>query len=229
MSRLYINDLESIKNGKLVKYNFGYKDNSKEINLHKLNEQIKDLRYIRNYILEKFKNDVKNEFDNIIGSRIDEHKNIDFDPKMLFLSKYLFLTIPTMFGDTTCLVSEHGIENASFNTPELEKKLNLIFPYIRGILHLKEKSNVLDNRFYNDIYIYDSNSNKVLVLNGDGIFLPFRNYFDLDENLPELLFYYYQNLDSILENINVPDGEILDVYRTNVSKQKALAIYKGIE
>ena len=135
-----------------------------------------------------------------------------------------------MFGDTTCLISNRGIENASFNTKEIEKKVDLIFPYIKGILKLKEKSNVLDNEFYNDVNIYNSDIEKVLVLNGDGIVLPFRDYYDLDDNeLQKLRGYYYNNWNSILNNINITDESLLNTYRTDVSKQKALAIYKGLE
>ncbi len=228
MSKLYINDLERIKNSKLVKFNFGNISNSKEISLQKLDNQIKDLRYIRNHILNTFKKDCKNEFDRLIGARIEEHKNVDFDHRILFLKDYLCLKVPTMFGDTTCLISDKGIESATFETLELEKKVKLLFPYIKGILNLKENSNVLNNEFYDDVNIYNDEKEKVLNINGDGVFLPFDDYYDLDDyELQDLLKYYYENWNNILEKINVPDEDNLNVYRTNVSLQKALALYKG--
>lgn len=230
MSKLYINDLESIKNGKLVKFNFGNISNSKEISLQKLDNQIKDLRYIRNYILDTFKNDCKCEFDRLIGARIEEHKNIEFDPRILFLKDYLCLKVPTMFGDTTCLISDKGIESATFKTLELEKKVKILFPYIKGIFNLKNNTNILNNDFYDDVNIYNSKNEKVLNINGDGVFLPFDDYYDLDKyELQDLLKYYYENWNYILENINVPDEKHLDKYRTDASLQKALALYKGIK
>lgn len=230
MSKLYINDLERIKNGKLVKYNFGYLTNNNIIKLRKLDLQINDLRYIRNYILATFKKDVSSKLNDRIDSKIVEKNNIEFDPRMLFLSKYLLLTINTTMGDTTCLVSDKGVESATFESNELEEKVELLLPYIKGILNLRSKSNVLDNEFYNDVGIYNKNFEKVLNLSGDGIVLPFKNYNELtEEELQELLHYYYSNWHNILENIEVDDIDILKVYRTNVSKQKALAIYKGIE
>ena len=231
MSKLNIKDLESIKNGKLTRFNLNEKENyEREITLTRLNNQIQDLRTIRTYILENFKNDVKNEFDKLIGSRIEEHKNIEFDPRMLFLPKYLFIKIPTMFGKTECLVSENGIESTSFDTVELNKKVKLILPYIKGILNVKNNSNILDNAFYEYLNIYNETEEKVLVVNGDGIVLPFREYQNLDiSEYEDLLNYYYTNWNKILQNSIIPDSDSLDKFRTNVSSQKALALYKGLK
>ena len=188
MSKLNIMDLEKIKNGELVRYNFGYKrDYSKEITLRMLNFQLQDLKYIRDYILDTFKSDVRNEFDRLKGDRI---------------------------------------EDASLDTSELRKKIKLIYPYIQGILALNEQSNVLDNLFYDELSICDENLERQLVANGNGIFLPFKDYDNSDEK-QDLLWYYYHNKNRILHNILVPDEEILEKYRTNVSLPKAMAIYKG--
>ena len=227
MSKLNIMDLEKIKNGELVRYNFGYKrDYSKEITLRMLNFQLQDLKYIRDYILDTFKSDVRNEFDRLKGDRIEELKDIEFDKEKLFLSKALCLKVPTDFGYTTCLVSKNGIEDASLDTSELRKKIKLIYPYIQGILALNEQSNVLDNLFYDELSICDENLERQLVANGNGIFLPFKDYDNSDEK-QDLLWYYYHNKNRILHNILVPDEEILEKYRTNVSLPKAMAIYKG--
>jgi len=230
MSKLYLNDLESIVNGKLVRMNFGYKPkNDKELTLAKLSKQIEDLRYIRSIILEQFKKDSKEALKPYNGI-IKEEENINFDHRMMFLSKYLFMNIPTTLGDVGCLLSDKGIESTtSAPTSELEKKIELLRPYIRGILRLNKESNVLSNDFYKDINLYDEDS-KSLIINGDGIVLPFREYFDLtEEEKQDLLGYYYSNWNKILSKINIPDEEVLDNFRTNVSKQKALAIYKNME
>ena len=132
MSKLNIMDLEKIRDGKIVRCNFGFPSKSeKEITLQLLNVQLKDLRYIRNYILDTFKKDVRNKFDRMIGDRIEEHRDIDFDPRMLFMTKYLSVAIPTMLGDTSCLLSNRGIESASFESRELKEKVEAIFPYVQ--------------------------------------------------------------------------------------------------
>ncbi|MBQ8892171.1 MAG: hypothetical protein IJ068_04890 [Bacilli bacterium] len=227
MSKFYIEDLESIKNGNDVKLNFGYRTNDLEINLFKLHKQIEDLRRIRYLILEQFKSDVAEEFERVRGSKIDTIKKIEFDPRNLFFSKYLDCTIPTMFGDTRCIVSEDGLNSASFETSEIENDISLILPYIRGILNVKNKTNVLNNEFYNGIELFNEIKEKVLNVNGDGILLPFNDYDDLtEEEKQELLSYYYSNYNQILKNMFISDSSILNMFRTNASTQKVLALYR---
>ncbi len=228
MSKLYINDLERIKNGQLVKFNFGYKTNKDEINLEKVDNQIKDLRFIRYYILNLFKEDSIKALNNTNG--VIENNRIDFNPRELFLSKYLYLTISTVLGDTNCLISKKGLESASFESEELITKIKKIEPFIKGILKLNEKTNILENIFYEEKNIFNENLEKNLIINGDGILLPFKEYINLElKEKNELLSYYYSNIKAILCNILVPDDDVLNIYRTNVSKQKALAIYKNID
>ena len=128
MSRFYIEDLERIKSGMEVELTLGSSLKEKKISLSKLNEQIKDLRNIRYFILETFKKDTKEAFDRRKGSKIETEKQIEFDPRKLFFSEYLDITIPTMFGDTRCLVSQNGLESATFRTSEIESGINLILP-----------------------------------------------------------------------------------------------------
>ena len=227
MSKLYINDLESIKNGKLVKLNLGYQDYGDEIKLSKLSNQIKDLRQIRHFILDTFKNEVRDEFERAKGDRIEVIRDVQFDSRNPFLSKFMFLKVPTMFGDTNCLVSKDGLESATFKSSEIYEKIELILPYVRGILNVKNRTNVLTEDFYNGIALYNYYDEKVLNVNGDGILLPFNSYDDLNEDeLQELLRYYYSNYDEIIKNISIPDVPILNCFRTNASKQKTLALYE---
>lgn len=228
MSKLYINDLEKIKNGKLLRLNFKEnKISDEEINLTRVNNWIKDLRYIRNYILDNFKQDAFNELKKFNNKTIGEEENIDFDHRMLFLNNNLFLNIPTILGDTSTLVSKNGIVSASLITSELENKVEKLMPYIKNLLKLNEESNVLDNSFYQDLRLFNALEEANLVINGDGIFLPFRDYEMTNDKLQELLSYYYTNSKILFDNIKVPNSKLLEQYRTNTSKQKALAIYKG--
>ena len=225
MSKLYIKDLERIKNGNLV--NFNYQESnyfSKKITLAKLNEQIKDLRHIRYYILDMFKKDIEEKLDRVKGLRIEKAKEVNFNYRNPFSSKYLFLNVATMFGDTSCLVSENKIESASFKTSELEEIISYIFPYIKGIFNVRNNTNVLNNEFYNSLKLYNDKNN-VLNINGDGILLPFDDYKISEEDLQELLKYYYINYNSIIKNIFIPDDNHLDKFRTNASKQKVLHLY----
>lgn len=228
MSKLYINDLEKIKEGKLLKLNFEYPDSSDEISLLKINNQIKDYRYIRNCIIKTFQNDIKQEVERLKGDRIENDCNIICDHEKLFLSKYLSLTIPTMFGDTACLISENGLASASFETTELLEIIELIMPYIKGLLNVRNKTNILNNEFYSGVNLYNYDGEKVLNINGNGIVLPFDDYNDLtDGELQELLAYYYVNYKNILKNILIPDGNVLNCFRTDVSEPKVLALYNG--
>ena len=226
MSKFYMKDLERIKNGKEIELDYGYSCSDKSISLAKLDEQIKDLRSIRYYILETFKNDTREAFDRRKGCKIESEKKVEFDPQKLFFSKYLDITIPTMFGDTRCLVSDIGLDSATFKTSEVEEDINLILPYIKGIINVNQKTNVLNDYFYNGIALFNKDYTKVLKVNGDGILLPFDGYLCLSrEELQELLRYYYINYEQILKNIYIPDSSILNIFRTNASKQKVLALY----
>ena len=229
MSKFYVNDLESIKNGKLVRLNFKEKEYGKnELTLLRLNSQIDDLRSIRSCILENFRNDCNMTLDRLKGDKIESNTKIDFDPKLLFLSNYLFLTVPTIMGDINCLLSEKGLENTTFDSDELRNKIDMLLPYIKNLYNVKNNSNVLDNAFYENTKLYNNEYEHVLSINGDGIVLPFKTYFDLDDNeKQDLLAYYYSNWDKILRNIVVNENEILDKYRTNLNKDKVLNYYKA--
>ena len=104
MSKLYINDLESIKNGKLVKLNLGYQDYGDEIKLSKLSNQIKDLRQIRHFILDTFKNEVRDEFERAKGDRIEVIRDVQFDSRNPFLSKFMFLKLNNIFLNSSFIL-----------------------------------------------------------------------------------------------------------------------------
>ena len=229
MSRLYINDLEKIVDGKVERFSFkGPVKYNSLISLKTVNDSITYLRRIRNSIINTFKTDIKNEFDREKGCRIDRDKNIVLSPEVLFFGDYLSTKVPTILGDDNCLLNEDGIVSANIITSDLEKNVNLILPYIKKLYKVHKNTKILDNDFYKDLEVFNNDREKVLNINGHGVFLPFNDYPDLDEvELQNLLAYYYDNLDNILRNILVPNANVLDKYKEPITKEKVLELYKG--
>jgi len=227
MSRLYIKDLERIVNGELQRCNFGEKTSNSLVSLDKINNEIKESRYLRNYIVEEFKNDIKKEFDILRGSRIEREENVELNLEKLFNHDYLEITIPTILGDTLCLLSSNDLIASTSSIGDLDEKLKVIRPYVKKLFDLKKETHILDNEFYQDVNIFDDEE-RVLVMHGGGILLPFRDYKDLTkENLQDLLSYYYKNWNTILKNILVYNDQILERFKPDITKEKALGIYKG--
>ena len=226
MSKLYINDLEKIAKGKIERFNFlENKKIDSLISLRIIDNRLSELRRIRSYIIELFKEDMEKR---VKGDKINSRESIILNPERLFLNEYLSLIIPTALGDNHCLFSKDTLVASDSMMSELENKAELILPYIKRIYEVAENTNLLDNEFYDNINIYNDNYDNVLNLNGNGVVLPFNDYNDLDDiEKQELLKYYYSNLQAILKNILVPNTEVLDRFKENITKEKALELYKG--
>lgn len=230
MSRLYLNDLESIKNGRMQRYSlYGDMKSISLVSLSKIDYEREEFQRIRNFIIKMFQEDTKEEFDRLYNSKIHTEEKVDLNHEKLFLDDYLSVTIPTILGDSHCLLDENGMVSSTGFGSDLEKKVKLIMPYVKRLFELKKQSHVLDNEFYSKLDILNTGLDKVLYLYGGGILLPFNDYKELSsEELQKLLVYYYQNYNEILKNILVPNGESLNKYRLDINKEKALSIYKGL-
>ena len=228
MSRLYINDLENIKNGKIVRFELKKTfNNNSLIPLYIVNEQRRETKNLRDIVVEKFKNDVQQEFDKRRGSKIETPENIMLYPDELFFKDYLNIIIPTILGNTHCLLSNDGIVTSSSDTNDLNEKVEIILPYVKKLLKIKKESKVLDNEFFEDLDIVNQDNEKVLYLNGGGVFLPFNDYQELPEyDLQELLLYYYHIEDILLKNILINNDIILDRFKPDITKEKILKLYK---
>ena len=223
MSRLYISDLKSILNGKLVRFSLGANNSNSLISLKTINNARYEFRNTRNAILE----DIKNDFNNLRGNKIENDVNVSVNPVKLFDKDCLDMTIPTILGDTHCLLSSDGIVSSSSVTRDLENKLTVIMPYVKKLFEVRKHSRLLENEFYNDTDIMNLDT-RVLTLSGAGIFLPFKDYTEInDYDLQDLLSYYYSNIGKILKNILVNNDELLELYKPDITKEKVLEIYKG--
>ena len=230
MSKLYIKDLERIKNGKIVRYNKNTEENySSFISLASVRNEIIELRNIRFKLLNKFKNEVNSELDWNRGCKIDSSYKMSFIPTKLFLQNYLSLTIPTILGDCECLFDENGLVGTNGEiTRDLIEKVDIIMPYVKKLFVVKNNSIVLNNEFYKTYPVLDDNNNPVFNINGDGIVLPYKEYEEYrTQMMQEILAYYYQNIEEILKNVLIPNTEILNNYRKDISKEKILKLYKG--
>ena len=182
---------------------------------------------VRFNLLKQFKDDMISALEWKKGCRIDSSYTVSFDRDKLFSNGYLVLTIPTILGDSTCLFDKNGLVGVSGEiTRELSFKCQTIKPFIRKILEVKEKSNVVSNSFYEDYPILNNKFEKVFNINGNGITLPFNDYTELD-NVQEILNYYYCNQEEILQNIVIPNTRDLDNYRLDTDRIKILKLYKG--
>lgn len=231
MSKLYLNDLEKIKEGqKIVRYSLeGHVYSSSLVSLSKISNEIRELQAIRNFIIKLFEDDTKMVFDNLYGSKIHVEEKASLHPQKLFLDEYLSLIIPTILGDSHCLFTEDEMVSSTGFGRDLETKVRLIMPYVKKIFELKKISHLLDNDFYSTLNVVDENDDTVLKISGDGIVLPFNDYKELlPEDYRNLLMYYYNNWDKILKNVLVPTSYELDKYRLDINKEKALSIYKGL-
>ena len=226
MSRLSIKDLERIKNGKVVRYNIFTKEKySSFVMLDRVQQEINEFNRARYALLKEFKNDITEALEWKKGSKIDSTYTVSFDYDKLFSNGYLALTIPT--GGQICLFDQNGLVGASGEiTRELAVKCSTIVPYVKRLLSLRDKTNLIGNSFFEDFPVLNSKFEKVLNISGNGIVLPFNDYTELD-NIQDLLSYYYSNQEDILKNIVIPNTKELDNYRLDTNEYKVLKLYKG--
>lgn len=205
-------------------------NNSSKINLYKLDEEIKRVRELRNYIIKLFEQD---SFKVIKGMRFPYIKDITYpimiDYKKLFEGDLLSLKVFTskyIYANTK--VGDKGLIDTDINSYDINIIISEITKYIEGLYRIKEESKILDNSFYDevDIMLYYKYLQK-LIVSGDGVKLPINSYKLDSYERSELLRFYYDNLKAILKRIEVSDSEKLDNYRTNLSKRKLLELYRG--
>ena len=228
MSRLIIKDLERIKNGKVVKYNLLTTEKySSLVSLDRVQKQINEFNKVRFHLLKQFRDDMIDALEWKKGCKIDSTYSVSFDRNRLFSNGYLVLTIPTMLGNSTCLFDKNGLVGAEGEiTRELINKANIITPYVKKILNLKDKSNVVSNAFYEDYPVLNNKYEKVFNINGNGVTLPFHDYTELD-NVQDILNYYYCNQEEILQNVIIPNTRDLEKYKLDTYRDKVLKLYKG--
>ena len=224
MSRLSIKDLERIKNDKVVRYNLFTKEKySSFIMLDRVQHEINEFNRTRYALLKEFKNDMIEALEWKKGSKIDSTYTVSFDYNKLFLNGYLALKI----GDQICLFDQNGLVGSSGEiSEELAVKCSTIIPYVKQLLSLRDKTNLIGNSFYENFPVFNSKFEKVLNISGNGIVLPFNDYTELD-NIQDLLSYYYSNQEEILRNIVIPNTKELDNYRLDTNQDKVLKLYKG--
>ncbi len=212
MSKLYINDLSQIANGKITYLNFLEKNKVNSLISLKRVDQIRfETRNVRENLINEFKSDIHKE-----------GININLYPESLFFKDNLWIII----DDINCILSSKLISTNNLD-PELESKIRKILPYVRKILELRKYTKILENSFYEDIMLY-KDKDKALILNGGGIYLPI-GYDELNESeREELLIYYYENYNNILENILIPNDYHLNNLQKDIEKDKVLKLYKGL-
>lgn len=199
------------------------------ITLYELDLDILKMKLIRESILDKFKQDTLLTFKKY---NLKSNAKISFNPNKLLSGSYLDLKLLVDNEEFNLLISKYRIEKYDDYKFVVDQKISQVFKYIEGlfrILETEETKNLLLNDFYSiidvDFYDYIERFN----INGNGITLSLYN--SLLENLKledkiKALHYFYENYNEILKRVFVLNDLILDRYRTNISKRKALAIYK---
>ena len=199
------------------------------IPLAELNSKILTMSSIRNEILKKFYQDIKNE----LKKRKEVTISVSLDPRKLMVDDYLNLNINIGSDKINCLLSKDRVINSSCYIPDLDMATSIIYPYVEGLfrlLDLEDTKNLLSNSFYQDLYVNIDCLLKRLVINGNGVNVSLEDLDKLSlstrEKL-EILSYYYENIKEILSKVLVFNDDILNRYKTEVTKRQALSIYRG--
>ncbi len=225
MSRLYIKDLENILKGKVVRYSINTKNKCNSlISLAIVNNEIEESRNLRNKIINLLEYDIDSEL-----KKNNLQNNIILYPENLFFDKYFKIIVSEDSENIECLLSDIGIVAASDTNDLLLKKIELILPYVKKILEVKNNTHIFNNEFYEDLNVLNKDD-VVLNISGAGINLPFDIYNEFNEyDLRELLTYFYFNYSDILKNILVNNALELDRYTPEENPQKILKLYKDIK
>ena len=190
-------------------------------NLYKLKKEIDKTKELRNDILNIFQQDSINSIKNINYKYLE---NVPFplliDYHSLFDNDKLKIKLFTK----DCLYSDFKVPDTNNLKEEI---LNNIDKYVEGLLRVKKETNILDNSFYLELEVLIYNNYiKKLIISGDGIRLANDSYLNY-ELKREIIYFYYKNLKKILKNIQVEEVIELEKYRSNITKQKVLEIYRG--
>lgn len=200
----YISMLKDIKENEVIAIlleNVGYIHG--ELNLKKIENDIINKRRIRYSVIKTFYDDATNA---LIKHKINNFK-LYVDPKEIFKGTKLNLVISYQGDKDFCR--------------------EIITPYISKIENFKEEDNLLDNDFYHKLLVsFPGVYQPIFMINGDGVSIDDEHSLKEKHLYDKLVNYYLLNKDDILRNIKVFNNEALDPYRTNLSKRKALSIYK---
>ena len=221
-----LKDISKRKITGIIRSSNNYKE---ETNLLKLSKEIEKTRKLRNKIISSFEKDILDAINNIKYGYL---KNISYpiilDYKKLFIDDLLSIKVFTKDEVyMNCLFSENRVKgNSNFEVERIYAEIN---PYIRRIFEISKESNLLNNSFYDNLEVLLFNKYlKKLIINGDGIKLPIDDFYNLDSyDKNNLLRFYYDNLKKILKNIQVQEVLELENYRSNITKQKVLGLYRG--
>ena len=103
----------------------------------------------------------------------------------------------------------------------------IITPYITKIENFRKVDSLLDNNFYHKLLIsFPGVYQPIFMINGDGVSIDDEHSLKEKYLYDKLVNYYLLNKDDILRNIKVFNNEALLPYQTDLSKRKALSIYK---
>lgn len=200
----YISMLKDIKENEAIAIlleNIGYIHG--EINLKKLENDIINKRKIRYSVIKAFYDDATNE---LVKHKINNFK-LYVDPKEIFKESKLNLVISYKGDKDSCK--------------------EIITPYITKIENFRKVDSLLDNNFYHKLLIsFPGVYQPIFMINGDGVSIDDEHSLKEKYLYDKLVNYYLLNKDDILRNIKVFNNEALLPYQTDLSKRKALSIYK---
>ena len=200
----YISMLKDIKENEVMAIlleNIGYIHG--EINLKKLENDIINKRKIRYSVIKAFYDDATNA---LIKHKINNFK-LYVDPKEIFKESKLNLVISYQGDKDSCK--------------------EIITPYITKIENFRKVDSLLDNNFYHKLLIsFPGVYQPIFMINGDGVSIDDEHSLKEKYLYDKLVNYYLLNKDDILRNIKVFNNEALLPYQTDLSKRKALSIYK---
>lgn len=200
----YISMLKDIKENEAIAIlleNIGYIHG--EINLKKLENDIINKRKIRYSVIKAFYDDATNA---LIKHKINNFK-LYVDPKEIFKESKLNLVISYQGDKDSCK--------------------EIITPYITKIENFRKVDSLLDNNFYHKLLIsFPGIYQPIFMINGDGVLIDDEYILKEKYLYDKLVNYYLLNKDDILRNIKVFNNEALLPYQTDLSKRKALSIYK---
>ena len=224
MSKLYINDLEDILKGKIVRYSLeGSAKSNSLVPLSIVNNEITEKRNFRLSILDLFNDDIAKVLEE---NGYDE--KIVYQPEGFFFGKdKMSLDIIGNDKIVHCLVSKDGLMASSYTDKRILEIINLILPIVRKLLEIRKNTNALENDFYEDLSVLNEKKEHVLTMSGGGINLPFYKYDDLDDiEIKKTLEYYYLNYGDILKNILIDNENRLGRFIPDREPEKILKLYK---
>ena len=222
------NNLKALKNcSSIAILSDIQKESDETITLKKINSEIRKKRQLRLLILKSFRNDLEKFI------RRDD-PSISFDERKLFENGYLAIDFLENDKVSHCLFQDDGNINSAFNfySTNMTRVIENIKPYIRNIMDFEKETSLLGNNFYDYIYaiVSTSLSNFRFVISGDGVNISKSDLLNASlttDEYDKIMHYFAYHYRRILEKILVYDDTSLDTYRTNLSKDKALAIYRG--